>query len=439
MFSILTNRTYRQLFLAQVISLVGTGLGTVALALLAYDLAGADAGAVLGTALAIKMVAYVTVAPVAGAFADLVPRRTMLVVLDLLRAMVAVALPFVTEIWQVYGLIFLLQSCSAAFTPLFQATIPDVLPDEGDYTRALSLSRLAYDLENIASPLLAGLLLSLVEFHALFVGTALGFVVSALFVLSVSLTVVRAGVRRSIHERTTRGLRIYLATPRLRGMLAVNLAVAAAGSLVIVNTVVFVREVFGLSGQDTALALAAFGGGSMAAALLLPRVLNHVSDRRIFLSGGLLLTAGAGLAATAGSFPVLLAIWFLLGGGYSMAVTPSGRVLRRSAHAEDRPALFAAQFALSHLCWLLCYPLAGWSGAAFGLSSSALLLALVAAAGTLAGFLLWPAGNREVLEHRHPDLEPDHPHLETGERISAHRHAHSYVIDDLHFMWPDGR
>lgn len=51
MLSVLTNRTYRHLFFAQVIALVGTGLATVALGLLAYEIAGADAGAVLGTAL----------------------------------------------------------------------------------------------------------------------------------------------------------------------------------------------------------------------------------------------------------------------------------------------------------------------------------------------------------------------------------------------------
>ena len=68
-------------------------------------------------------------------------------------------LPFVTEIWQVYVLIFMLQSASAAFTPTFQATIPDVLPDEAVYTRALSLSRLAYDLQQLLAPALAGVLL----------------------------------------------------------------------------------------------------------------------------------------------------------------------------------------------------------------------------------------------------------------------------------------
>ncbi|MEC9245479.1 MAG: MFS transporter, partial [Pseudomonadota bacterium] len=100
MLAILKNRTYRHLFAAQIIALVGTGLATVALGLLAFDLAGENAGAVLGTALAIKMIAYVGVAPIASAFAERVPRRAMLVALDLVRAGVAVFLPFVTEIWQ---------------------------------------------------------------------------------------------------------------------------------------------------------------------------------------------------------------------------------------------------------------------------------------------------------------------------------------------------
>src|SRR5215210_7498478 len=212
MLQILANRTYRHLFLAQVIALVGTGLATVALGLLAYDLAGANAGAVLGTALAIKMIAYVGVAPVAAAFAERLPRRAMLVSLDLIRAAAAVVLPFVTQIWEIYVLIFVLQSASAAFTPTFQATIPDVLPDEKDYTRALSLSRLAYDLENLLSPALAAALLALISFHWLFGGTVVGFLVSAVLVLSVTLPHATQIQRQGgVYDKTTRGLRIYLA------------------------------------------------------------------------------------------------------------------------------------------------------------------------------------------------------------------------------------
>ncbi|MBA3487654.1 MAG: MFS transporter, partial [Lysobacter sp.] len=176
MLEILRHTSFRRLFLAQVVALVGTGLATVALALLAYDLAGPRAGAVLGTALAIKMTVYVLLAPLAGAFVPLARRKAVMITLDVIRASVALALPFVTEIWQVYVLIALLQSASAAFTPLFQSLIPQILTRERDYTRALSLSRLAYDLETLLSPAIAAALLTLVSFHALFAGTSVGFV-----------------------------------------------------------------------------------------------------------------------------------------------------------------------------------------------------------------------------------------------------------------------
>src|SRR5215212_9065555 len=285
MLAILANRTYRHLFSAQIIALIGTGMLTVALGLLAFQLAGNQAGTVLGTALAIKMVAYVGVAPIVSGFANQLPRRAFLVSMDLLRAAVALVLPFVDQIWQIYILIFVLQSASAAFTPTFQATIPDVLPEEKDYTRALSLSRLAYDMESLLSPMFAAALLAVISFHWLFAGTVIGFLISALLVISVKVPQPPA-IERSggIYDKTTRGVRIYLATPRLRGLLALNLSVAAAGAMVIVNTVVVTRGMLGLSDTHVAIALACFGFGSMVAALEMPSLLERVDDRRVMIS-----------------------------------------------------------------------------------------------------------------------------------------------------------
>lgn len=435
MLSVLANRTYRHLFLAQVVALVGTGMATVALGLLAFDMAGANAGQVLGTALAIKMVAYVGVAPVAAAFANRWPRRSMLVILDLVRAAVALVLPFVTQIWEIYVLIFVLQSASAAFTPTFQATIPDVLPNEEDYTRALSLSRLAYDLESVASPMLAAALLSVVSFHALFGGTVVGFLASALLVISVSLPKPPLTPQRGIYDRTTRGVRLFLSTPRLRGLLALNLAVAAASAMVIVNTVVLVQARFGMSQNATAWALAAFGTGSMIAALALPKLLGNVTDRSAMLGGAAILVAGLLAGALVESYTALLPLWFALGLGYSLSQTPSGRLLRRSAAAEDRPALFAAQFALSHVCWLITYPLAGWFGAKVGLPATFAMLAALAFVAVLAAAWIWPRHDPDVLEHDHADLPLDDPHLQQKSKDGVHEHL--YRIDDQHSHWPE--
>lgn len=438
MLQVLANRTYRHLFLAQVIALIGTGLATVALGLLAYDLAGANAGEVLGTALAIKMIAYVGVAPIAAAFADRLPRRTMLVMLDLIRACVAIALPFVNEVWQVYVLIFVLQSASAGFTPTFQATIPDVLSEEKDYTRALSLSRLAYDLESVVSPMLAAALLTVISFHSLFAGTVVGFLASAALVVSVTLPSPKPAERRGIYDRTTRGLRIYLATPRLRGLLALNLTVAAASAMVIVNTVVLVQARFGLDQRSTAMALAAFGAGSMIAALALPRLLDNIPDRRAMLAGAALLVVGLFVGVAIPGYALLLPLWFALGLGYSLTQTPSGRLLRRSAQPEDRPALFAAQFALSHACWLITYPVAGWAGAKAGLPATFAVLGAIAALAVLAAKRLWPAHDPVEIEHVHEALNDNHPHLAGAAPAgSGHRHAHAFVIDGDHTKWPD--
>jgi predicted MFS family arabinose efflux permease len=440
LFAVLADRTYRHLFLAQIVALVGTGLTTVALGLLAYDLAGKDAGAVLGTALAIKMVAYVMIAPIAGAYANRLPRRTLLVTLDLARLAVVIVLPFVSQIWQIYVLIFVLQSCSAAFTPTFQATIPEVLPAERDYTKALSLSRLAYDLETLLSPALAALLLLVVSYQALFIGTAFGFLGSALLVVSVVLP--RALVPASqttIREKLTRGVRIYLLTPRLRGLLALNLAAAAGSAMVIVNTAVIVRSELGHSDRAVALALAAFGAGSMTMAFCLPRILRSWSDRIVMMTGGVALTFVLALQGalwlslpSSSRWPMLLLAWLGLGAAYATLVTPGGRLLRRSSHEEDRPALFAAQFSLSHACWLIAYPLVGWLGARVGTAPALLAMTGLAATGVFAAAFAWPRHDKEILGHRHDDLPPDHPHL----RDSGHEHAHAYVIDDLHVRWP---
>ncbi len=436
----LRNRIYRRLFVAQAIALIGTGLLTVALGLLAYELAGGDAGAVLGTALAIKMIAYVGVSPIAGAVAGMLPRRAMLVALDMARAAVAFCLPFVDQIWQIYALIFILQSASAAFTPTFQATIPDILPDENDYTKALSLSRLAYDLETLLSPALAAALLTVMSFHNLFAGTALGFLVSAAFVLSVVLPQPKPTQAMSFGQRLTRGARIYFATPRLRGLLALNLAAAAGVAIIFVNTVVIVRGRLALGDGEVAITLATFGFGSMAAAFALPRVLEMVSDRLVMASGaGLMIPPLLGAAFAlwqvqgAAAWPALLIAWSVLGAAYAMVVTPAGRLLRRSAQDSDRPALFAAQFALSHACWLVTYPMAGWLGALAGLPLTMIAHAALALLASILALRLWPAADPDIVEHMHADLPPSHPHLrEQG----GPRHAHIFVIDDFHRRWP---
>ncbi|OKH94975.1 MFS transporter [Streptomyces uncialis] len=393
--SLFAIRDYRRLFSAQIIALFGTGLTTVALGLLAYDLAGPRAGTVLGTALTVKMFMYVVIAPLAAAYVDRFPRRTLLVLLDVVRAGVVLALPLVSEVWHIYVLIGLLQAASAAFTPTFQAVIPDIVTDESDYTRALAASQAAYTMESLLSPVLAAVALAFMSFDSLFLGTSVGFLLSAALILFTRVPDARPSSHTRAWDKMAAGTRTFLRTPRLRGVMALNLVVAAAGSIVVVNTVNYVRDELGGSQSDVAWMLAASGGGTLLAAVVLPRVLDRIAARTVMMTGAGVLVGGtiaavalmaSGLATWTGT----AVVWTVIGVGMALIVTPTGSVLRASVEPHAIPETFAAQFSLSHLAWLITYPVAGWLGTNTGFGLTWSVLAALAVVGAVAALLLWP-------------------------------------------------
>jgi MFS family permease len=393
MLQVLRNATYAKLFSAQVIALLGTGMLTVALGLLAFDLAGEAAGSVLGTALTIKMVAYVGVAPLVAAIVDRMPKKAVLVTADLVRLTIALMLPFVTEIWQIYLLVFVLQSASATFTPAFQSLIPAVLVDPRDYTRALSLSRLAYDLESLVSPMIAAALLTVVSYNNLFVGTSIGFAFSAVLVLASRLPVrTDEPSALTFWKRLPLGVKIFASTRTLQFLLVTNIVVAAGTAIVLVNSVVYARGVFGLDDAAVAITLASFGMGSLVVAVNVPWVVDRIGVIRTMIAGMAFITAGLVAAvivtamANTSSFGWgwLLAAWVVLGMGTSLVNTPSARLLADASTPANRNLVYTAQFALSHACFLITYPIAGWIGASSLTLAAVILLVIAVVAATFA-------------------------------------------------------
>ncbi len=460
----LKNTNFRCLYAAQVTSLFGTGLTTIALALFAYELAEQDAGKVLGIALALKMLAYVLFSPIAAAFVESLPRVKLLVSLDIVRALIVFTLPFVTQLWQIYSLIFLLSLCSATFTPTFQSLIPEILPDKEQYTRALSLSRLAYDMENILSPSLAALFLLIISYSDFFMINAVTFVLSSMLLAGVRLkSKKRLSNNSPFTERLTQGLKIFIKTPRLRSLLLINFAVAALMAVQIVNTVVYVRAQLQLSEQALTFVYLGLGAGSLCGALLLPKIMHHIRLRTLMLTSGFMCTWVLALGGLSPSLMSLIAIFMLLGFGLSLVQTPVGNLLKLSCQEEHRNALFAAQFSLSHAGFLVCYPLAGWLGSEYGIVNSFWIMAVIALIAMLGAIKLWPIEESEALTHSHAALQHNHWHTHTSNPNDAedghhsdHTHAvdpgpephihdhhhkhkvhkHHFVIDNHHDCWP---
>lgn len=377
--SLAGNRDFLRLFAAQVTSLVGSGVTSVALAAFAYELSGRSATVVVGTALTLRILAFVLLAPIAGVLADRIDRKRLLVTADLVRAALLGLFPFVTTVGQIYALIFAINAVTAFFTPAFEAAIPEVV-GQRLYTRAVSWSRIALALEAAIGPLVAGVFIALVGVHWTFWVDGFTYLASAAFVLGARVPAAPRPadpVRRGeLVSQVTHGTRVLLREPALRRALLLHLAEAAAGAIAIVTTVVYVREVLGRGEVAFSLVMAAVGAGSAIVALWLPRreeaareaggtplqehLRLHRWAERTLLGGGAFLAASLLPGVLVPGVWVLAALWVVNGAGQALVAIPSVALLAEHTSTDERGRAYAAHFAWTHLFWLGTYSAAGY-------------------------------------------------------------------------------
>ncbi|WP_347313482.1 MFS transporter [Defluviimonas sp. SAOS-178_SWC] len=433
---------FRSLFAAQVFSLLAIGLMTVAMSLAAYRIGGtAAAGKILGFLLAVKMVAYVGVSPLAEALFAGRSRKRVMVGLDVARMLLLLPMAFATDTYQIAALALVFFAVSSGFTPLFQSVIPDVLPDEQTYSWALVWSRIAYTLESVLSPVIAAMVLQVVAGEFLFWAAAAAFV-GSIAALLVTRFPAESGDRRKgpFLKRALRGLAIYRKTPRLRGLFLLNFALSLSMAWVLVNSVVLAGARLGDAEKHFPILMAFYGLGAAIGAVLVPRLIHSLEERRTMTTGAVLHAALGLVIVLPLGYAGYMALWVGFGLAASLVLTPGGLVIARSAGAGGRASVFAAQFSLSHAGWLVAYPLAGQLGARAGLEPALLILSGLTICVAALAVLVWPAADPLTREHDHPELAHDHPHLqETPAHGPARRHAHTFHIDDLHPDWSVSR
>lgn len=438
----IADPAFRTLFLAQICSLLAIGLMTVAMSLAAFRIGGAAAaGQILGFLLVVKMVAYVLLAPLAEALFAGRPRKPVMIGMDLGRLVLLLPMAYATETWQIAVLALMFFAVSSGFTPLFQSVIPDLLPDERVYARALVWSRLAYTLESVLSPVIAALVLRLIPAEFLFWVAAAAFLGS---ILALVLTRFpgQSGAKRKgpFLKRAMSGLGIYRRTPRLRGLFLLNLALSFSMAWILVNSVVFAGARLGDAERHFPILMTFYGLGAALGAVSVPRLVERMGERRVMVAGAVLHAAlGLGILLPF-EYAGYMGLWLAFGLAASLVLTPGGLVIARSSGPADRPSLFAAQFSLSHAGWLVAYGMAGELGARAGLEPALLILSGLTLVIALFATRVWPAEDPVARAHEHPELPDDHPHLrEAPSEGPRHRHAHAFHIDELHPEWVGSR
>ena len=428
---------FQKLFWAHVISLIGSGLSSVALALLAHQLVGASAAAVLGVTLAIRIVVIVFCSPFAGQVAERFGARAVMIGSDLVRAGVVAGFFFATSVWQIYALAVVLNLGAALFTPVYKAVIPGVVL-EAQYPRALALGAIAYDTANILGPALAGLVIATVGFRGNFIADGITFLVSAALLFAIPRLVVEP--KRSTKQKTAlaHGVTAMFQRPPLRETLFLALQVSVMGAFVLVATVDFIKVRLGLTDSAYAWVMAAYGIGAVCGAAGYARVSTGLRDRFVALCAPAMLLA-LFLAAAFQQYAPLLVGWVLAGAAQSILGIRGNELLAANSAGEERTHIYAAHFSLSHAGWGFTYPLAGFLTTALGFGPTAWIFFGLLTAISVPVWITKarresapPHPAADAHEHAHSIFDPPAAHHSHEHRHGALVHSHPHQHDQPH-------
>ena len=159
---VLQERSFRSLFFARALSLLGDGIVPVALA---FAVLGIDRSATaLGIVLAAQSVPRVALMLVGGVFGDRLPRRTVMLVSDLVRfvSQGAVATLLIThraELWHLAVLGFVYGGAASFFLPASTGLIPQVV-SKGRLQEANALVSVTQSSFSLLGPVVAGLIVA---------------------------------------------------------------------------------------------------------------------------------------------------------------------------------------------------------------------------------------------------------------------------------------
>jgi MFS family permease len=377
---------FRALWLARAVSYTGDGISQVAIVLLVSRAGPLAVGlALLANALPRLL------GPLAGAVADRVERRRVMVACQLAQVMVMGSLAVLpSTLPALLALSALAGLLATVFGPAARSAVPSLVAD-GDLGRANAMLGSALNLQVVLGPALGGLLVLRGGPRAAFAVDALSFAVSAALLARLPrLAPGRSGAGRPAGGRspglladTLGGLR-YLAHSRVPRALAVGLLLVVAFAAVDNVALVFlVGDVLGGDARDYGGVQAAYGLGMLAASAALSWLFANRSPLALLAAG--IVATGAGTLLT-GLAPALglAALWqALAGAGNAVEVIANDTAVQRFVPRHLQGRVFGAIGAAAPTGSVVAYAAGGPLLAA----TSPRTVFVVAAAGVFSALL----------------------------------------------------
>jgi MFS family permease len=330
-------------FLGQIVSNSGTWLQNVAQGVLVLDLT--KSSFMVGVTNAAMFLPVLVLALPGGSLADRFDRRRLLLGTQVLAmaatgTLAGLAFAHSATVAAVLVIAVLIGIQYAVSIPTMGALMPELVERE-QLGHAIGLNGVTYNLSRVVGPILATAAIAAFGFGWAFALNSLSFValIVALLLLRLDRVPRPPAQRGSMREV----VRYAWRRPRIRLILLAVAAVAFASDPVVTLAPTFARHVFGRSGADAGLIVAAFGTGAILAALVFSRLLRGSSATRlrsvrIGMAG---FVGGLAAFAFAPSFwPALVAL--LVGGvGYLVTSTTWTTALVEEVPNEIRGRIMA--------------------------------------------------------------------------------------------------
>ena len=332
------HRRFALLWAGAFVSNIGTWMETVGVGILVTSATG-KAGWT-GLVAAAGFLPTALLAPLGGALADRVPRRTLLLSTTSFQILFAALLTAVTSLGDpspgLVTLIVLGAGCANAIGfPAFQSMLPDLVPRE-DLPGAVALSSAQWNLGRVIGPALAGLVIGLGGYELAFALNTLSFFAVFAVVASFRLPPPVSAAGTSILGSIREGARFVRGDAALRfvvGCMALN-SLLAAPFIALIPAValdVFHNEKFG-----TAALVTAQGVGAVCMGLALGTLFGRFGTRRVLLGVLYSLPVALVLYALAPTLPLAVIAIFFVGGLYLGSLSSFTTVAQLRAPAELR-------------------------------------------------------------------------------------------------------
>ncbi|HEY3672552.1 MAG TPA: MFS transporter [Acidimicrobiia bacterium] len=332
------HRRFALLWAGAFVSNIGTWMETVGVGILVTSETG-KAGWT-GLVAAAGFVPTALLAPLGGALADRVPRRTLLLVTTSFQILFAALLTFVASLGDpspgLVTLIVLGAGCANAIGfPAFQSMLPDLVPRD-ELPGAVALSSAQWNLGRVIGPALAGLVIGLGGYELAFALNTLSFFAVFGVVASFRLPAPVSAAGMSILGSIREGARFVRGDAALRfvvGCMALN-SLLAAPFIALIPAVAL--DVFHEEKLGTAALVTAQGIGAVCMGLALATLFGRFGTRRVLLGVLFSLPVALVLYALAPTLPLAVVAIFVVGGLYLGSLSSFTTVAQLRAPAELR-------------------------------------------------------------------------------------------------------